>query len=172
MSPGLQDTKYRSVMLRHFQMVPPGATGWCHLVPIFNTNLPCVKEYLHTNFHADISNGFWIINRTSFGTSFSDGATWCHRVVPPGAHFQYQPTLCQGVPTYQVSCRYLKRFSNYWSDVVCYVIFRWCHLLPIFNTNLPCVKEYLPTKFHADISNSFRVIFVKKKIFKYHMYFY
>ena len=42
-----------------------------------------------------------------------DGTTWCHRVVPPGAHFQYQPTLCQGVPTYQVSSRYLKRFLNY-----------------------------------------------------------
>ena len=70
MSPGLQDTKYRSVMLRHFQ------------------------------------------------------------IVPPGAHFQYQPSLCQEVPTYQVSCRYLKRFFSFWSDyIVCYVIFRWHHLV-------------------------------------------
>ena len=100
-------------LLRHFQMAPPGATGWCRLVPIFNTNLPCVKEYLPTKFHADISNGSRVIDRTSFVTSFSDGATWCHRVVLPGDHFQYQPTLGRGVPTYQVSCRYLKQFSSY-----------------------------------------------------------
>ena len=55
-------------LLHHFQMAPPGATGWSNLLPIFKTNLPCVKEYLPTKFYADISNGFRVVDRTSFVT--------------------------------------------------------------------------------------------------------
>ena len=95
---------------------------WHHLMPDFERNLPFIKTNPHAKLEVDRSKQSRVIERKPF----SDGATWCQQMAPPGARFRKEPSFHQNESTCQVRSWSVKAILSYWVETV----FRWHHLAP------------------------------------------